>query len=660
MITPWLYLAVNLAVGLVCAVETGALTIYRIGGESVLPPEPDSLNAPPESVQFVQLSWDELAERPNGRSHLVEIHPDSIRPDFVENRNLMPEVEDRGGLIRARSNGRGAYGYDKAMTVIYDRKPETAYRGQPPMARWASDITIAGAPYCVGEPNLCKYVWVSLTGAYPLQRISIYPSPGNEDRHFIPTYTLGISDGDPLKAGTRERSIADESDLPVDFLADFDLVAEVLENKEPLLEFEFLDEPVQEILFIAPVGDWEIAEFEIYADGFAVSSDYASGVIDLEQAATLGPFTWSGALHPGAHVDLRVRSGDTPDPHLYYRNTFRGAERSRYNAEGSPLDRSTYFNLETGEQAGIAPDVENWSPWSSPLKFSAQAADFATPRPRRYLQFKADFHSGGRLDYLQFPVTQPPVATRAVAEIEPARVHAGQTSRFRYLLLPEIRVGDQGFDRIEIAAPSRIDRVESVAIDGVPLEASQWQATIDSGAFVVHIPRRDERDTRDLIEIVFHARIFDYGTVFDGRLYDSTRPWEVAQDLEPGDAAFLADSNSLTVELIEVGQQVLDAIELSAEAFTPNGDGVNDQLDIRFDLVNLSAPVPVNLEVFDLAGTRRAQRPLAQRGSGPHSVSWDGRDDNRGILPPGLYVLRLDVDTDNDTFTASRVVSLAY
>ena len=82
MITPWLYLAVNLAVGLVCAVETGALTIYRIGGESVLPPEPDSLNAPPESVQFVQLSWDELAERPNGRSHLVENPPRFHPPRF--------------------------------------------------------------------------------------------------------------------------------------------------------------------------------------------------------------------------------------------------------------------------------------------------------------------------------------------------------------------------------------------------------------------------------------------------------------------------------------------------------------------------------------------------------------------------------------------------
>ena len=179
----------------------------------------------------------------------------------------------------------------------------------------------------------------------------VFPPPGTEEERHITTYTLGINDGDPLKIGFREREIRYEGYISVDF----DVVTEVFENTQGVLEFEFVGEPVQNIVFIAQVGRWRIAEFEIYADGFAVSSDYASGVIDLGQTATLGPLTWSGALHPGAHVDLRVRSGDTPDPHLYYRNTFRGAERSRFNAGGSPLDRNTYFNLEAGEQGGIAP-----------------------------------------------------------------------------------------------------------------------------------------------------------------------------------------------------------------------------------------------------------------------------------------------------------------
>ena len=459
-----------------------------------------------------------------------------------------------------------------------------------------------GTPYC-GDTNdtFCKYIWVNLSGAFPLQAVRVLPPPGSEEDRHIPTYTLGINDGDPLKIGTREREIRFcDSCLPGEsgFIAeDFEVVAEVLQNTSGVLEFEFSGEPVENIVFIAQVGRWQIAEFEIYFHGFAESSSYTSGVIDLEQFGTLGPLTWVGELHPESSVDLRAGSGDTDDPHIYFRNTFRGGERSRYNAEGDPLDRATYLRLESGAQGGIAPDLQNWSQWQD-LDFSHGTAEFSTG-PRRYVQVEADFHSGGRLDYLQFLVSQPPVASRTVAEIEPSQVVARETSRFRYLLLPEITLGDLGFDRIEISTPTRVDSVESVSIDGVLLEDSQWLAEIDSSAFVVHIPHRDDRHTGEVIEIAFHARVFDYGTVFEGRVSDSTRPCEMPQFLEPGDADFLA-------------------------------------------------------------GTRRAEVPLARLASGPHSMSWDGTGDNRRLVAPGLYVLRVDVATDDATFTASRVVSVAY
>ena len=51
-------------------------------------------------------------------------------------------------------------------------------------------------------------------------------------------------------------------------------------------------------------------------------------------------------------------------------------------------------------------------------------------RPRRYVQLRADFESlkeaGGRLDYVQFSVSDPPVATQVLAEISPAQVKAGK------------------------------------------------------------------------------------------------------------------------------------------------------------------------------------------------------------------------------------------
>ena len=653
------------AAGLMGLSQSSALTIYRIGGDSVPPPDPDSLGAPADSVQFVQLSWQELDAQPFGSSHLVEIRPDSIRPQFLPgDLNLVPSVRNAGGTINSWETYNG-FQFEPGMEVMWDGDFQTFYQSG------GTYIGGQAAPYC-GDADYvrsydtyqgrCKYIWLTLPGVFPLRTVRLYPPPGTEEERYIPTYTLGINDGDPLRTGFREREIWYKQADGVGFLSmDFDVVREVLDNTSGVLEFDFSGEPVQNIIFIAEIGNWWIAEFEVYADGFVVSSNYTSNVIDLEEFAILGPLAWSGVLHPGARVDLRVRSGDTADPNIYFRNTFRGAERSRYNAEGDPLRRTAYLGLESGAQGGIAPDIENWSSWSAPLGFVDEGAEFGTGRPRRYVQFRGDFHSGGRLDYLEFPVTRPPVATRAVAEIEPERVAAREGTRFTFFLRPEIRVGDLGFDRIRIAAPTRIDSVESVAIDGVPLESSQWQATVGETSFEVDLPRIDGRRTGEIVAVVFHARIYDYGTVFEGRVSDSTRPWEVPQLLEPGDADFLAESNSLTVELVEVGEVVvLEEIGVSTGLFTPNGDGVNDLLDIRFDLVNLSAAVPVSLEVFDLTGTRRVELPLAQRASGRHTVSWDGMDANRRLLPPGIYVLRLDVKTDDATFTASRVVSLAY
>ena len=278
------------------------------------------------------------------------------------------------------------------MAVIWDGDLETSYLGAPPF------VLDGGAPYCGdgevltrgymrGSPDTaCKYIWVGLAGVFPLQAIRVFTPRGTE---AIPRYTLGINDGDPLRFGDRQRTIQFYEGSGS---TDYDVVTEVMENKSPVLEFEFAGEPVENIFFIAQVGSWRIAELEIYVDGFAVSSNYTSGVIDLAQFGTLGPLTWSGELHPGSSVDLRVRGGDTADPHVYFRNTFRGVERSRYNAEGRPLDRSTYLRLESGEQGGIAPDVRSWSAWQD-VDFTRGIAEFST-RPSQYLQVRADFSFG--------------------------------------------------------------------------------------------------------------------------------------------------------------------------------------------------------------------------------------------------------------------------
>ena len=634
-----------------------ALTIYRLGGASLPTPDADSLGIPKSELRFVQLAFEELDGGVGSSEHLV-VHPDSILPHYLPaGVNVTPLVEGRGGFIRSRCRCYGGFSQESELRALSDGDPETEYLGQGSQNGFGKSMAIAGASYCIGIENLCRYVWISLDGTFPLQLIRISTI---ETRLAIPTYTIGTNDGDVLKFGTRDRTVgSDPSPFQTTVNTDFDVVAEVTENDEPVLEFEFSDEPVREIVFIAPTGTWAISEFELFFEGFAVDAHFTTDVIDLGGPATIGPLSWSGALHPGSDVELSMRNGATADPNIYYRNTFRGSERSRFDAEGEPLDRRAYLRLESGEQAGIAVDLDNWNEWPPPPDFASSTADLRVQRPRRYAQVRSDFHSGGRVDYVQFAITQPPVATRAVAEIEPGRARAREMTRFTYLIVPQIDVGDRGFDSIAIDTPTPVDRVESVTVNGVLLGESEWSAAIDSTGFVVRFPALDARDTGELIEIVFHTRVFDFGASFQGRVFSSDSPWEVPQYLEPGDADFLADSNSLTVELSDVGADVLSDIELSTGVLTPNGDGVNDMVEVGFQLVNLSAAVPLTLQVFDLSGATVAE-VVDRSGSGPDKVSWNGTADGRDLLAPGIYLLRLEVETDKETFSATRAISLAY
>ena len=101
-------------------------------------------------------------------------------------------------------------------------------------------------------------------------------------------------------------------------------------------------------------------------------------------------------------------------------------------------------------------------------------------------------------------------------------------------------------------------------------------------------------------------------------------------------------------------------MRLSSGVVTPNGDGVNDRLAIEYALFLLPAPVPVILDVYDLAGNRRAHVEVGAQGTGPQRAFWDGRDAQGALLPPGLYLLDLALVTEAQHGRALLPVGLAY
>ena len=625
---------------LVAAERSESLTIYRLGGEGL--PVPEMVSE--EGVDFVQLLWGDVDDDLFGSSHQLEtegsLTPVSLDPTV----NLTPLIRERGGRIQLNNS----YGWQDQpdLDFLFDGDYDTAYQGVQ------GDQT--GSQFMKG-------IWIDLAGLFPIRRIVVQPTPKYLNERYVKDYVIGTNDGDLRKRGSREYRHSWRGQK----FFDFDVVYNVTENRVPLLDLELPDVPIAEMLVESPSGDWEIAELEIYGDGYAAAANYVSNIIDFTGRSSLGDLTWAGHVDPGADVELSMRTGDDEDPNSYWRLTFRGDERSRFDDKGKLLDRRGYKRLEGGEKAGIAPDSENWGFWTAPLNFDAGRNDLVGGKPRRFVQVKADFTStrgsaGGALDFLQFEVSTPPVASEVVAEIFPPEAPLGKVTLFTYKLLPQIQGTDLGFDSIQITTPLAPASVDEVRIGPAVLAPGDFEITpYDGESFSVHIPHVDLQSSGELIEVMFQAEVFKVGTVFSGRVFDSKKPFEVRQRVTEGDADPLVDGNSLSVSPTNVGTRTIRALQVSP--LTPNGDGTNDVLTVVYDLVNLAGAVPVELGVYNIAGDRVADiaHDNETRASGRFTATWDGTDGNQ-LQPPGIYLIRLKVEADDKTDVAVASVPVIY
>lgn len=123
----------------------------------------------------------------------------------------------------------------------------------------------------------------------------------------------------------------------------------------------------------------------------------------------------------------------------------------------------------------------------------------------------------------------------------------------------------------------------------------------------------------------------------------------------------LEDRNSLAViaDLSSQSRNALTNLRVQPTQFTPNGDGINDEVKISFDVQRLLIPRALHVEIHDLGGrlVRRIERNVA---SGGHSATWDGRSDEGEVVAPGLYLLRVSTEADYADAAKVRLVGVVY
>jgi hypothetical protein len=620
-----------------------ALTVYRIGGEDAPPPPEVEAG----QATFVQLSWLDVDPSLGGFDEGVKLETSRIEPFFFErDENLSATIWDRDGYVQRHVYT--GFTLDDLFRLVTDGDPTTSYLEVQPIE---SDHTVFGTDFLF-----------DLGGLFPVQRVRFYPPPGSEDK-VVEAAVVATSTGreDPTSIQAEYRFQRRLSGFGIVL----GVVAEITENKNPVVEMDLPGDPVRYVLIHTQSQEriWEIAEIEIFTEGYVPRAKYRTNIIDLRESSNLGWIRWSGRQDDEARVEIRSQAGADGDPNVYWRKTFRGDEQVIFGFSGQELTRRTYDRLEIAQRGDITRDTQNWEVWSAAFDFAdSSGTALAVTRPHRFIQFQVDFHSilrdGGGIDYLEF-ATSPRTVSDIVGEVDPLRAPAATLTDFTFVVRPVIEAGDGSFDALDLRLTGgHIDAVNEVRIGG---QVVMHEILANAGNRVlVRFPAMDQTDNGELLEVEVQGEIFRFGASFSGSVINSESPLEVGQPIRPGDATETLDGNRFLVETTKERGKVLGNLVFDPPVVTPNGDGRNDEMTISYDLFKITGTVPVTLRIRDLSGRLTAEIYGGQDGVGRHPRPWTGLDLDGVLVPPGVYVCQVEVETAHGSEQVVGVVYVVY
>ncbi|NKB70276.1 MAG: hypothetical protein GKR89_24665 [Candidatus Latescibacteria bacterium] len=520
----------------------------------------------------------------------------------------------------------------------------------------------------LGIDQTGRIFFIDFGASLPVNRIQFFPRPSNEDE-FPRAYEFSVNDG---------RSFSQQGQPLYEVLTRVDL------QLESVAQVTF---PVQLIRFvklrILSPNPFEIADFEAFGVGFVPKGTYISNQIQFPQPVNFGTLTVKatklrrqedGELLPEpaaeANVSVIVRNGSDDTPLVYNEITDRETGSEIVTTEAD------YFNLAEDFRGSIVDDSENWT-WENPLEITDSGVytlDLDLPGPRAYFDFRMLFEGtstdGIQIDSLAITYSQP-LTSQAFGEVAilgnplPERgvitVPAGQDTTFTYDVRAEFTgTGQPGYDGLRIKTQSEPDFLKLEIGDPLQEVTPDSVATDDDGLSVFFSDNRITRTNNQPVRVTFRTAILVYTTILSGDLLDSQGA--LPQPIAPGDANLAVNTNTLSVFFSSAkGGDVVSELELQPPVFSPNGDGINDETRVAFEVLRLVEPVDFEIDIYDLSGRRLRRLPVGQRAAGTFDeLTWDGRDEAGNLVPPGVYILRVTAAIESGDEGFARTITVAY
>ena len=613
--------------------------------------------------------------------------PSALVPrELREGENIAPGTLERGGTINAPTVLRFTAGFtrndlNEALAELLSDLAggETqAFERKGAGARGTLIVSDLGARFGV---NRIRF--------YP--RNTVHPAPTAAFQNdFLRAFELFVNDGINLTA----------DGFPIWGAP----LVEEAQNTRPVVDIE-LDPPRYIRSFrlrsATPIA-FEIDEIEIYGTGFLPTATYFSDIFDTGLGAW-GHINWTErAVGDSARSRLLIstRSGDDDTPFSFSRR--RADKRDdpeiplSIDDPTAPMRVDEYDDLPIIDargvewiQGSIKDDLENWSPWSPPYPLdegtSPGGTPIISPSPRRFLQFRVtassnDINSARLLERVSLTYLTPPLADEFVAEIFPRQVDVSTSTAFTYAVQARMDSPDLlGFDTFSITTPIRVEQVEQVdilAADGVVIASHTFARgdtaggdgiaidAIEEDRFSVRFPRI--ADNGSLLKVTFRSAVLAFSTEFRGQASLSSEPGSFqnaaagnSADLGEGDQAKRSGTTVTSPSVIR-SQRLVDALDLEPNPFTPNGDGINDHIDIAYNVLALTKAGAVNVRLYDLSGRLVHTLQQAALSNGRYALSWDGRTAAGQLVPPGVYLLGVVVEGDQHSDLRARPLAVVY